>query len=368
MEILTDEPLKPYTTFKIGGPARYFAALRTANEIPEAIKFAAAHRLPILVLGGGSNLLVSDRGIDALVLHPVAGGIEQQSESGDTVLLRAEAAEPWDRVVAHAVDNGLWGIENLSHIPGQPGAALVQNIGAYGQQLSDVFVSAEIVGVADGRRRVISRAECGLAYRKSIFNGSNKGRFVILSITLRLSRVPRPRLGYHDLQAWFDSRRDLEPSLEQIRTAVTAIRDRKFPYPREEKGGNAGSFFKNLTLAPADYDALATRLTSRFGVDARNRLHELRNRSNETSGIRIPTAFLMDLCGLKGLQIGGARVNEAQPLVLVNQGGASAQDVLMLARRVRQTLYTECGVRVEIEPELAGFSRDEIGDLLSLSE
>lgn len=365
MEILTNYPLKAHTTFKIGGPARYFASLAYSKEIPQAISFVASHGVSIFVLGGGSNLLVSDSGIEALVLHPVCAGIDETPDGDGRTLVHAHAAEPWDSVAAHAVARGLWGIENLSHIPGQAGAALVQNIGAYGQQLSDVLDSAEVASLADGSRRVLTRDDCGLGYRRSIFNTSQKSRLMILSVTLRVARDPRPNLSYPDVRAWFEERGVHQPPLDEIRQAIVAIRDRKFPYPLEEKGGNAGSFFKNLTLGEDEYRALETRIESQFGAAARERLRELRNRSKALSGIRIPTAFLMDLCGLKGFRIGGAQVNETQPLVLLNQGGATAQDVLSLARHVRQTLFKRTGVRVEIEPELAGFSPHELGHYLS---
>lgn len=365
MEILTNHPLKAYTTFKIGGPARYFASLALAEDISQAIAFAASHGVPIFALGGGSNLLVSDSGIAALVVHPVCTGIDETRDHDGETLVHVNAAELWDRLVAHAVGRGLWGIENLSHIPGQAGAALVQNIGAYGQQLSDVLERAEVASLADGSRCVFTRDECGFGYRRSIFNTTQKGQFLILSLTLRLARAPHRNLSYPDVAAWFEERGIREPQLDEIRRAIVAIRNRKFPYPREEKGGNAGSFFKNLTLAEDEYAALEKRVENQFGTAARERLGELRNRSRARAGVRIPTAFLMELCGLKGFRIGGALVNETQPLVLLNQGGATAQDVLSLARHIRQTLFRKTGVRVEIEPELAGFSPHELGRYLS---
>lgn len=365
MEILTSHPLKALTTFKIGGPARYFASLALAEDLPQAIAFAVSHGVPIFALGGGSNLLVSDSGIEALVVHPIRTGIDETPDRDGETLVHANAAEPWDNLVAYAAGRGLWGIENLSHIPGQAGAALVQNIGAYGQQLSDVLERAEVASITDGSRRVFTRDECGLGYRRSIFNTTQKGQFLILSLTLRLARAPRRNLSYPDVTAWFGERGIREPPLDEIRHAIVAIRNRKFPYPREEKGGNAGSFFKNLMLAEDKYAALENRVENQFGAAARERLGELRNRSKTRAGVRIPTAFLMELCGLKGLRIGGAQVNETQPLVLLNQGGATAQDVLSLARHVRQTLFRKTGVRVEIEPELAGFSPHELGRYLS---
>lgn len=364
MEFLANQPLKPYTTFKIGGPARYFASLESSHEIPEVLEFAESHRLSIFALGGGSNLLVSDRGIDAFVLHPVSRGIAITGEQDECILIRAAAGEAWDDVVAHAVSHGWWGIENLSHIPGQAGAALVQNVGAYGEQLSDVLESAEVADLASGSVRAVSRDECGLGYRRSIFNSSHKGRFLILNITLRLSLIPQPRLEYPDVKAWFEG--NSEPSLLEIRAAITAIRDRKFPYPTAEKGGNAGSFFKNLNLSGEEYDLLARHIQNNFGAVAMGRLRKLRKRSISADGIRIPTAFLMELCGLKGFRLGGAQVNETQPLVLLNQGGATARDVLRLARHARREIFAKTGMKVAIEPDLAGFTMEEINAFMAL--
>ncbi|MGH9377850.1 MAG: UDP-N-acetylmuramate dehydrogenase [Terriglobia bacterium] len=366
LEIRENVPLKPFTTFKIGGPARYFASMTRGDQVEPAIEFAAAHRLPIFVLGGGSNLLVSDSGIEAFVLHPVNEGLVVRAEQNGSVSIQVEAGEPWDRVVARAVERDWGGIENLSHIPGQAGAALVQNIGAYGQQLSDVFESTEVTDLSSGNARTLEAKECGLGYRRSIFNTSHKGQFLILNLTLRLSLMAEPRLIYPDVNTWFDERNVTAPTLAQVRAAIISIRDRKFPYPRTEKGGNAGSFFKNVTLGEEEYQALEQRIHDHFGPVESSRLRELRNRFPGSP--RIPTAFLMEICGLKGFRLGGAKVNESQPLVLLNQGEATARDVLMLARHVRQTLYERTGVKVEIEPELAGFKPEELAAYWALED
>ncbi|MGH9357311.1 MAG: UDP-N-acetylmuramate dehydrogenase [Terriglobia bacterium] len=366
MEPLAELPLKPYTTFKIGGPARYFADVRTPSDVTEAREFAASRQFAIFVLGGGSNLLISDRGLDALVLHPFCRGLAVEDEAGPHVLIRAEAGEPWDRVAAWAVERDWWGIENLSHIPGQAGAALVQNIGAYGQQISDVLVSAEVADLRTGATSRLSAAECGFAYRKSIFNSSHKGRYLILSLTLRLSRDPRPNLEYPGVKSWFETCGVQRPSLAQIRQAIIAIRDAKFPYPREEKGGNAGSFFKNLALTQAGYDSLERQFRNNFSSDQLSGLHTLRQRSAAADRIRVPTAFLIEACGLKGYRMGAASVNERQPLVLLNEGGATARDVLLLARHVRQTVFARTGVKIPIEPELAGFMPEELAEYVEI--
>lgn len=367
LKITPNEPLKPYTTFKIGGPAKYFALAGSAQDFSESLDFGRAENLPTFVLGGGSNILVSDRGFDGLVVHPINKGVIVLAEDGETVSLGINAAEVWDQVVAYAVERGWWGIENLSHIPGQAGAALVQNIGAYGQQISDVFSSAEVMDKATGAVTTLGARECGLGYRKSIFNTSRKGRLIILHLTLRLAKRGRPSLQYPDVRAYFERRGIEHPRLAEIRQAIIAIRDLKFPFPREERGGNAGSFFKNLLLMAPEYATLEDNIREHLGPEPATRLRELKDKFPTPGLLKIPTAFLMEVCGLKGYCVGQAKVNETQPLVLLNQGGATARDVMSLARHVRRTIYSKTGMTVALEPELVGFSQAELADYLALN-
>ena len=366
LNILENHPLKPHTTFKIGGPARYFASALSRDEIRQCLAFARAERLPVFVLGGGSNLLVSDRGFAGLVLHPAGSGIHALEEDAERVRLRVEAAEPWDSTVSHAVERGWWGVENLSHIPGQSGAALVQNIGAYGQQLSDVFESAEVMEARTGRVTELKAEQCELGYRRSIFNTSRKAEFIILNITLRLAKRPNPALGYRDVRNYFEERGIGSPSQLEIRQAIIAIRDWKFPYPREERGGNAGSFFKNPTLDSREYEALRAQVKNHFGASELERLAEIRARSGDASSIKVPAAFLVEICGLKGLEMGPVQVNPSQPLVILNLGGAAALDVMRLTGHVRGTVFRLTGVRLSLEPELVGFAPEEEAALLGL--
>lgn len=360
------ESLKPHTTFKIGGPARYFAEIKNPRELAEALAFAKERGAALFVLGGGSNVLISGAGFDGLVVHPANLGFEVVAQGADSVALRVGAAESWDETVARAVERNYWGIENLSHIPGQAGAALVQNIGAYGQQLSDVFESAEVFDLRQGGVQTLDREACGLAYRRSLFNTAGKGRYFIFSLTLKLSKRERPNLEYADVSRTFADRGTPHPTQREIREAIIAIRDAKFPFPVEEKGGNAGSFFKNSVLSARDYARLEASIARSFDPAESARLSELRKRPQAEDEIKIPTAFLMEICGLKGFQVGRAKVNETQPLVLVNDGGATARDVMELARHVRRTVYRLTTVAVDIEPELVGFSETELSGFLAL--
>ncbi len=376
LEIQQDVPLKPYTTFKIGGPARYLCTVTAPEQARDAIALARSQSLPMFVLGGGSNILVSDAGFHGVVLHPAHLGVEVEGQEAarhpeTSVRLHIKAGEPWDRVVGRTVEQGWWGIENLSHIPGQSGAALVQNIGAYGQQLSDVLEHAEVLRLSSGELQTLAAGECRLAYRRSIFNSTRRGEFLISSITLSLSAKPKPQLGYRDVQAYFADRGNRQPSQRDIREAIIQIRDRKFPYPREERGGNAGSFFKNPTLSAGEGQSLEARVGARFGHPARDRLTASRSRSgaagsSASDSVKVPAALLIDLCGLKGFEAGRAQVNPSQPLVILNQGGATADDVLCVAGHVRRTVYRETGVVLELEPELVGFSRREVNRYLGI--
>jgi UDP-N-acetylmuramate dehydrogenase len=361
-----NEPLKPFTTFKIGGPARYFSPVLDADQVRAAIDFARHENVSVLVLGGGSNVLISDRGFDGLILHPASEGMTELDSEIGYARLRIDAGEPWDRAVAHTVSHSWWGIENLSHIPGQSGAALVQNIGAYGQQLSDTLESAEVLELSSGRVQRLSSRECGHGYRQSIFNRARKGEFFILAIELKLWQEPNPNLSYKDVKAYFEQTGIHQPPQAEIRAAIIAIRDRKFPYPREERGGNAGSFFKNPTLSAAEYRGLEGRIGTRFGSGVLTRLQDFGKRSRDEGSVKVAAAFLIDICGLRGAEVGRAQVNPTQPLVILNLGGATADDVMRLARRLRGTVYRETGVPLELEPELVGFSPEEIRDYLSL--
>ena len=357
------EPLKPYTTFKIGGPARYFARAASMEEFREVSNFASKIGLPLFILGGGSNILVNDRGYEGVVVHPSIRGIKVAHEDDEFVTLDVSAGEAWDDLVRFAVEHGWWGIENLSHIPGQAGAALVQNIGAYGQQVSDVVKSAEVLEIASGSPRVLSAAECGFGYRRSIFNTTARGHLIIMRVTLCLSKHGRSQLDYPDVQAYFQRRGIQQSSLTEIRQAIISIRDSKFPFPREERGGNAGSFFKNLALSESEYATLRDMLGRNFAPEAMERLEEIRNRLQAVGQIKIPTAFLISICGLKGYRIGGAQVNETQPLVLLNQGGATSHDVVALAMHIKKTVREQTGVRITLEPELVGFTPLELAEI-----
>ncbi|HET6512826.1 MAG TPA: UDP-N-acetylmuramate dehydrogenase [Candidatus Kapabacteria bacterium] len=349
-------PLKKYTTFKIGGPATAFAELNDPQQLPDLLAYAEAEGWPVLILGGGSNMLVSDRGFDGLVIHISNIGIEQQDAGENEVLLRVGSGEVWDGVVKYAVDRQLWGIENLSRIPGRMGAFAVQNVGAYGPEAKDVVVEVEVFDLKEREFKVLTNAECDFSYRKSIFNTTEKGRYVIFHTTIKLSRVPKPNIGYPDVKKRFEGIE--QPEIADIRHAIKDIRDAKFPFPEESVEGNAGSFFKNSVIDQEQYDALLESFRQHLPQHV-ERLEQIRHKFPTAEGIKIPSAFIMEVCELKGFTMGNVQLNPTQPVVVLNKNGnASAHEVLSLVREVRRIVRDKTGLHLYTEPEFIGFTQD----------
>lgn len=354
MKIEENISLKEFTTFKIGGPAKYFVRVKDATELPDVIKFAQEKNLEIFVLGGGSNVLVSDEGFDGLVIHPEMSDIEIVSENDDSVSLKLGAAEVWDKAVEFSVEQNFWGIENLSHIPGNCAAVAVQNVGAYGQEISNCLQSVEVFDRETLSVKILENKDCNFTYRKSIFNTDQKGRFIILSLTIVLSKKPNPNLSYGDVKKYFEGKEN--PSLAEIRVAIIKIRDSKFPFPVSAVNGNAGSFFRGPIISESHIDATAEKIGQEFGAAAKEKLLSMKDRLRVAQGYKTPTAFFMELAGLKGFQLGGAKVNEPQPAIVLNvTGEATAKEVLELRDYVLNTIKEKFNVELEVEPEMVGF-------------
>lgn len=362
--------LKRFTTFKIGGLAHFFVEINNPAELPEAFEFAERQHLPVLVLGGGSNMLVSDSGFDGLVIHinnlgivaPASSPVPTPAIGGPARTpalqrLWIASGEVWDNVVRYAVEHNLWGIENLSRIPGQAGAVAVQNVGAYGQEIKDVLMNVEVFDRTTKSFRTLTNEDCRFTYRKSIFNTTEKNRYVILYTTLQLSTEPKRNLSYPDVKKWFES--NPEPTQLEIREAIKAIRDKKFPFPAESVEGNAGSFFKNSVLTNDDYSNLEKHFEKNL-PEHLERLKTLRARSGETE-IKIPSAFILEACELKGFCRGNVQLNPSQPVVVLNgTGNATAHEVLSLVKEVRMIVEEKTGLHLYTEPEIIGFTSDEL--------
>jgi UDP-N-acetylmuramate dehydrogenase len=352
MKILENIALAEYTTFRIGGRARCFCEVESEADLAEAIRFSREKGLPLFVLGGGSNVLVSDDGFAGLVVRMKIGGAAF-TERSDDVLVEAGAGEGWDALVEQAVLKGYWGLENLSAIPGTVGAAPVQNIGAYGVEVKDLVESVRAVDRETGAARTFSNAECRFAYRESWFKTNEGARWIIVSVALRLSKTPRPNLSYKDLSEHFSKAllSGTAPTLVQIRAAVIAIRASKFPdLSKTGKAGTAGSFWKNPIIPRAQFDALAARFPGipSYPADAPAGSRPV---SAADDRVKIPLAWILDrVCGLKGFALGRAALWKSQPLILCAEPGATSADVRALADHVAQSVKEKTGI--DIEPEV----------------
>ena len=244
LDIKENYPLKDLTTFKIGGSARYFVGVHSIEELFNALCFMRRHKLNLFVLGGGSNVLISDRGFDGLVLKVNTTGVNIIKEDEQAVRVSVAAGVCWDEFVANAVEAGWWGIENLSYIPGNAGAFAIQNVGAYGQEASAVVDYVEVYNIATDDIRTINKKECVFSYRTSVFNSTLQGKYIILNTVLKLKKHSEPNINYYDVRKYFEHRST--PTLQQMREAISRIRSKKLPDPAQI--GNAGSFFKNLIV------------------------------------------------------------------------------------------------------------------------
>jgi len=361
IEIQENVPLSEHTTFRIGGPARYFTKVQSEQELIAALEFQAEKDLDVLVLGGGSNMLVSDRGFDGLALHVQMRGVGIIEEDAESAVVRVGAGEAWDDAVQFAVSHELWGLENLSLIPGSAGAAAVQNIGAYNQQAGDTIQEIEVFDRKESMAKTLSREECGFEYRKSIFNSSARGRYVILHTSFRLAKNGKPKIDYPEAAQFFEEKGIAEPTLAQVRDAIVHMRRHKLPDPID--CGSAGCFFKNVYMNESEFEQLMLRMKDHFSDEDIVALDALRKKFTKDGEVMVPTGFLIDKAGLIGEQVGGAKIFESQAMIIVNESGkASADDVLSLAQKVRSEIFQKTGLEIDTEPELVGFTGEEIAN------
>jgi UDP-N-acetylmuramate dehydrogenase len=330
-ELLRDVDLAPLSTFHLPARAAELAELHHSEDLPELLD---THR-PALVLGGGSNTLFVGDIEERIILNRLRR--RRFEPSANHVVLEAGAGESWHGLVVDSVERGLWGIENLALIPGSTGAAPMQNIGAYGVELADRLDAVEVFDRRRNEAYWMSAGECNLGYRTSRFKHSS--RFVILSIRIRLSTAPDPRLDYPALAEALDGRSPESLSPADVADAVMAIRRSKLPDPADCP--NAGSFFKNPIVDVSMADILSER-------------HEGLPKWPVTGGVKLSAAWLIDRLGWRGRSIGGAQVYPRHALVLTNTGNATGHDVLTLARSIRDSVAETFGVELDVEPRLIG--------------
>ena len=337
MKIQEHVSLASLTTLRVGGEARYFAEARTVQDIDTAVAFAREKALPLFPLGNGSNVLVPDAGVDGLVLKISLRDIATEEQNGSIVLLGG-AGSSWDDVVNEACAHGVYGIENLAGIPGTLGGAAVQNIGAYGAELSTVFEYADGIDASTALPKRITRDEAAFAYRTSYFK--QHPDFIITSVALRLLKHGAPQIAYADLVRAQAEGVPLQTP-EDIARAVRAIRALKFPHDAAD--GSAGSFFKNPALSREQSETLSKRYPS------------LPTFPQENGTIKISLAWILDRAlSLKGFSMGPVRLYEKQPLVIVASAGATEADVNALAAHVEQLVRTATGISIEREVETFG--------------
>ncbi len=342
-------PLADLTTLEVGGPARYLARCTGAIELAELLAWAVARRMSTFVLGGGSNLLVADSGLDGLVIRQTDAAITMENE-GDHVRVRAAAGTSWDALVERMVDEGLGGLECLSGIPGQVGAAPMQNIGAYGQEVSETIDTVRVVERKTGVLGRLPGERCGFGYRTSHFKGEWRDRYLVAGVEFLLPRRATGTVRYPQLQRRLGVTVDgPAPSLAEVRSAVLEVRRGKSMVldPDDPNRRSAGSFFLNPHVTPVQADAIRRR----FKGD----LPEY----PAAGGVKIPAARLIEEAGFeRGFVLGRAGISSRHSLALINRGGATAAEIITLAAKIRRGVRDAFGVTLTPEPTFLGFDRD----------
>jgi len=342
MKFLEEVPLAPYTTFKIGGPAQWFAEAASEADLLEALEFIEERRLPLFVLGGGSNLLVSDAGFAGLVLRIGLKGI-QHFLDGDRAAFRVAAGEIWDEFVSRTVAEICAGIECLAGIPGTVGGTPVQNVGAYGQEVSQTIQGVRVLDLQSSKFVEMAGPECGFAYRQSLFNSTSRGRYIVTRVDYSLTPGGAPTLSYTDLRRHFQGAQQT-PSLLQIAAAVREIRRQKgmFLVDGDPDCASAGSFFKNPVVDWASLSAIEAALPAGTRVP---------QYPAGEGKVKLAAAWLVEQAGFaKGYGNGRAGISSRHTLALVNRGGAKAADVLALSGEIAARVAAKFGVRLEPEP------------------
>ena len=330
-----DYSLLAHNTFGIDASCRRFLEYSSIEEARLVAEILRGGNNPFLIIGGGSNLLLT-KDYAGVVVHSAIKGIEAEEQADGTVMLTCGSGEVWDDVVAYSVERGWYGAENLSIIPGEVGASAVQNIGAYGAEVCQIIDKIEAVEIATGDIRIFDVKECGYGYRQSRFKKEWKDRYLMTHVTYRLAKQQPLRLEYGNIKAELERKGINEPTLKQLRQVIIDIRNEKLPDPKVE--GNAGSFFMNPVVSKEKYEELAALYPNmpHYTIDAE---HE-----------KIPAGWMIDQCGWKGKSLGRAGVHSKQALVLVNRGGATGEEIVQLCETIRKDVCDRFGI--DIHPEV----------------
>lgn len=325
-------PLLKFNTFQVQATARHFITIEDIPSVHDFLSSSLSDVMPRFVLGGGSNVLFT-RDYEGVILHPVLKGIEAAGEDTGSVLLRVGAGEEWDNFVEYCVSNHLGGIENLSFIPGTVGASPVQNIGAYGREVSEVIEQVDAIDLSNGHLISLSCKQCRFSYRDSIFKKELKDQVMITHVTFRLDKKPLFITTYPDLEKELDN--FPETSLKTIRQAIISIRKGKLPDPAIT--GNAGSFFKNPIV-----DNEKAALLRKF-------FPNIKGFETHTDTVKLSAAWLIEQCGWKGKRWGQTGTHKNQPLILVNHGGATGEEILQCALKIQKAVMNKFAIKLEME-------------------
>lgn len=329
--------IQKFNTLAVSAVANYFVSVQNEEELREALAFAKAENIPLLILGGGSNIVLR-ADFPGLVVHMKTRGLDVVAENDEFVWLKVAAGENWHQLVEYTLDNGYYGLENLSLIPGSVGAAPIQNIGAYGVELKDVFAELSALNIQSGLMVTFTKESCQFGYRESIFKQSLKDQYVITSVTLKLTKTPQLNLQYPALRAALVDIPAHEISPGQVSAAVIAIRQSKLPDPQQIP--NVGSFFKNPVISRIQFESLKLQFP------------ELVSYPVDTQQVKLAAGWLIDKAGWRGRDVDGAKVHSEQALVLTNPGKLEGKLILQLADKVVASVQEKFGVVLEREPRV----------------
>lgn len=351
MRIEHDVPLAPLTTLGIGGAARYFVRASNVDEVIDAVQWSRTHDHPLFVLGGGSNVLISDRGFPGLVVQMDLRGITVQSED-QYAMVHAAAGEPWDTFVEFSVASGWAGVECLSGIPGLAGATPIQNVGAYGQEVSETVARVEVLDTTDMIVKTLTNWDCGFAYRSSIFKSPQGKRLIVTGVTYRLRVGGAAAVRYQELRNYLESRGAPLEDLIAVREAVLAIRRRKGMVldPADPDTRSDGSFFMNPVIGTSELDRV------RLAANQIAKDVEMPAFPNAGGSVKLSAAWLIERAGFhKGFVLGNVGLSSKHTLAVINRGGASADEVVDLVSRIQSRVREIFGIELHPEPSFVGF-------------
>jgi len=326
--------LSDYSTFKIGALARFFVIVTSEKELDMALKWARKKRKKVFILGGGSNTLFSDRNFSGLIIKNEIKRIEVIGENENDVIIKSYSGEIWSKLVNFTIERNLYGLENTFYIPGTVGAAPIQNIGAYGMEIKDSFYNLAAIEIKTGEVKYFNLKDCDFSYRHSIFKGKLKGQYFILWVEFKLSKTKKINLSYPVIKNILIEKGIKDPSLKQISEIIFKIREEKLPNPAVL--ANAGSFFKNPVITNDVFESLKEKFPDIKYF-------------NEEHGVKIPAAWLIEQCGLKGKRLGPVGVYDKQALIIVNYGGAKQRDVLKLVKIIKNEVRNKFNINLETE-------------------